>query len=102
MTAQHMVALERANQIRLERAAIRRRLKAGELTIAEVLADRPGCIDSMRALELIRSLDRYGHKRAARLLQAAEVPLTRTVGRLTERQRQSIVATLAARRGRAR
>ena len=38
---QHMRALARANEVRLARAELKRRITHGELTVAEVVLDSP-------------------------------------------------------------
>lgn len=65
---QHMEALQRANEVRLERAAIKKQLKAGELSLEELLDDTPACLDNVEIGDLIAWMHRYGPQRVNRVL----------------------------------
>jgi hypothetical protein len=93
---QHMRALQRANEVRLARAELKRRVAEGELTAAEVVLDSFWEADSMAIADLLMSQRRWGRTRCRRFL--AQVPLTetKTIGSLTDRQRRAVAALLAA------
>ncbi len=98
---QYMRALERANQVRLARAELKRRIAVGELDVAEVLLDCPWEATSMAVADLLMSQRRWGHTRCRKFL--AQVPMSekKTIGSMTERQRQTLAAMLCGSRGRA-
>jgi hypothetical protein len=91
---QHLRALQRANEVRLARAELKRRVAEGELTVAEVVVDSPWEAESMAIADLLMSQRRWGRTRCRRLL--AQVPLseTKTIGSLTDRQRRAVAALL--------
>jgi hypothetical protein len=91
---QHLRALQRANEVRLARAELKRRVAEGELTVAEVVVDSPWEAESMAIADLLMSQRRWGRTRCRRLL--AQVPLseTKTIGSLTDRQRRAVAGLL--------
>jgi hypothetical protein len=93
---QHLRALQRANEVRLARAELKRRVMDGEMSAAEVILSSPWEAESMAVSELLMSQHRWGHTRARRFL--ATIPMTeaKTIGSLTERQRLSLADLLAA------
>ena len=92
---QHLQALQRANEVRLARAGLKRQVADGELTAAEVVLDTPWEAESMAIADLLMSQRRWGRTRCRRFL--AQIPLSenKTIGSLTERQRQAVAARLA-------
>jgi hypothetical protein len=95
---QYMRALERANQVRLARAELKRRIATGELDVADVLRDCPWEAASMAIADLLMSQRRWGHTRCRKFL--AQVPMSekKTVGSMTDRQRQTLAAMLCSSR----
>jgi hypothetical protein len=93
---QHMRALERANQVRLARAELKRRVASGELDVAEVIVQCPWEAASMAVGDLLTSQRRWGQTRCRRFL--AQVPMTemKTIGSMTERQRGRLADLLSA------
>jgi hypothetical protein len=93
---QHMRALERANQVRLARAELKRRVASGEIGVAEVILDCPWEADSMAVADLLMSQRRWGQMRCRKFL--AQIPMSeqKTVGSMTERQRRTLAAMLTA------
>jgi hypothetical protein len=93
---QHMRALERANQVRLARADLKRRVASGELGVAEVILDCPWEAQSMAVGDLLMSQRRWGQTRCRKFL--AQIPMSeqKTVGSMTERQRRTLAAMLTA------
>ena len=99
---QHMRALERANQVRLARAELKRRVADGEVDVAEVILDCPWEAHSMAIADLLMSQRRWGQTRCRKFL--AQIPLSenKTVGSLTERQSRRLAELLeSGERGRA-
>jgi hypothetical protein len=65
---QHMRALERANQVRLARADLKRRIAGGQIGVAEVILDCPWEADSMAVADLLMSQRRWGQTRCRKFL----------------------------------
>jgi hypothetical protein len=93
---QHMLALERANRVRLARAALKRRIAAGELDAAEVVLACPWETESMSVSELLMSQKRWGRTRCRKFLMSIGLSETKTVASLTERQRVTLAALLTS------
>jgi hypothetical protein len=93
-----MGALDRANEIRLARAALKRRIYAGEITTARVLLECPPEANTWPVGDLIMAQRRWGRSRTMKLLRRAEHILeTKPVGSLTERQRELLAGMLGER-----
>ena len=95
---QHLRALERANAVRLARADIKRRIASGEMYVADVVLHASWEVASMTVADLLASQRRWGHTRCKRFLQAAGLSETKTVGTMTERQRNAVAALLGEQR----
>jgi hypothetical protein len=93
---QHMLALERANRVRLARAALKRKVAAGKAEAAEVILSCPWETESMSISELLMSQKRWGRTRCRKFLQSIGMSENKTVGTLTERQRVTLAALLTA------
>jgi hypothetical protein len=91
---QYMRALERANEVRLARAELKRRIATGEIDVADVLLDCPWEADSMAVADLLMSQRRWGQTRCRKFLAQLPMSEKKTVGSMTERQRQTLVAML--------
>src|SRR6266516_4110428 len=91
---QHMLALERANRVRLARAALKRRVAAGEVDAAETVLACPWEVESMSISELLMSQRRWGRTRCRKFLQSIGLSENKTLGTLTERQRVTLAALL--------
>jgi hypothetical protein len=96
-----MRALERANQVRLARAELKRRVAMGLLDASEVILECPWEADSMAVADLLMSQRRWGQTRCRKFL--AQIPMSekKTIGSMTERQRHTLAGMLSsAERGR--
>ncbi len=91
---QYMRALERANQVRLARADLKRRIASGEIDVTEVLLDCPWEADSMAVADLLMSQRRWGQTRCRKFLAQLPMSEKKTIGSMTDRQRQTLVAML--------
>ena len=91
---QHLVALQRANKVRLARAELKRRIGAGEITVGQVVLDTPWEAASMTVADLLTSQERWGRTRCRKFLLAVPLTETKTVGSLTERQRHAVARAL--------
>ena len=77
---QHLLALERANAVRLARAELKRRVASGELSAADVIVDCPWEAESMTLADLLSSQRRWGSTRCRRFLQAVMITEAKTIG----------------------
>ncbi len=93
---QRLRALERANEIRLARAALKRRIALGQVSAAEVLLGCPEEAGSWPIGELLVSQRRWGATRCRRFLSHNQIVETKPIGKLTERQRRILAASLQA------
>ena len=91
---QRMDALERANEIRRRRARLKRELKSGRTPIEDVLTQPPEYLASATILDLLIWTPKRKRIKATRVLRRCQITPSRTVGALTKRQRQIIIAEL--------
>ncbi len=91
---QHLRALHRANEVRLARAELKRRVGTGEVNVADVIVESPWEAESMAVADLLMSQRRWGHQRCRKILGQVPVSETKTVGTLTERQRHALADLL--------
>ena len=93
---QHLRALARANEVRLARAGLKRRIADGEARVADVILECPWEAVSMPVSDLLMSQRRWGVNRCRRLLQSVSIPENKPVGTMTERQRRELATRIAA------
>jgi hypothetical protein len=93
---QRLRALERANEVRLARAVLKRRIAVGDLSAAEVILDCPWEASSWGVGDLLMSQRRWGSTRCRKFLAQTQISEVKQVGALTERQRRLLAAKLAA------
>jgi hypothetical protein len=88
-------ALKKAAEARSARAALRAKVKSGELSFADVLkkAGDP-VVDKIKVITLIESLPGYGKAQAATLLTALDISDTRRVKGLGEKQKAALLERL--------
>jgi hypothetical protein len=93
---QHLRALERANEVRLARAELKRQIAAEEISASQVILDCPWEAASMSISDLLMCQRRWGRARCRRLLVSLGVPENKQIGTLTQRQRSALSAVLGA------
>ena len=91
---QRLRALERANEVRLARAAIKRQVAVGEVSAAEVIIDCPDAAESWPLGELLMSQRRWGTTRCRKFLSRHGIVETKPIGTLTDRQRHILAVGL--------
>ena len=91
---QRLRALERANEIRLARAELKRRIAEGDISVAAVLLDPPSEADSWAIGDVLTSQRRWGSTRCRKFLSRNHITETKPVGALTERQRRLLAGQL--------
>lgn len=94
MGPQRLRALERANEVRLARAELKRRIAEGEISAAEVILHTPWEADSWAVGDLLMSQRRWGTTRCHKFLARAQVGEMKPIGKLTERQRRLLADQL--------
>ena len=93
---QRLRALERANEVRLARAELKRRIATGETSAAEVILGCPPEASSWSVGELLMTQRRWGITRCRRFLARNQISEIKPIGKLTERQRQLLAGQLEA------
>ena len=92
---QHMQALAQANKVRLARAELKRQVADGELSVADVVLDCPWESESMTIADLLMSQHRWGRTRCRRFLMQLPMNETKTIGSMTDRQRNELAKRLS-------
>lgn len=87
-------ALAKAKQARQDRAALKVALKAGEVSLDEVLAaaDHNDVVAKMRAVEVLESLPGVGKVTAQQLMDELAIAGSRRLRGLGSRQRAALLA----------
>lgn len=95
--AQRLEALDRANTVRMRRAALKRDIAAGRRAVEDVLSERPWWLESMWVVDLLTAAPRVGRGKAAEALRRADVSPRTRVGGLTDRQARVLCEALERR-----
>jgi S13-like protein len=91
---QRMDALKRANDIRTRRARLKRDLKAGRESIHTLLLKPPDYLETAKVFDLLLAVPKYGRVKVNRILTQCRISPSKTVGGLSERQRNELVSFL--------
>ncbi len=91
---QRMDALKRANEIRTQRASLKRDLKAGRRQIQGLLLDPPEYLLTAKVFDLLLAVPKYGRVKVNRILTQCRISPSKTIGGLSERQRGELVSYL--------
>lgn len=91
---QRMEALKRANDIRTRRARLKRDLKAGRTSIHGLLLEPPEYLETAKVFDLLLAVPKYGRVKVNRILTQCRISPSKTVGGLSERQRNELVTFL--------
>lgn len=89
-----MQALAKANNIRTRRAKLKRDLKAGKVKIDDLLLDPPEYLLSAKAFDVVVAVPKYGRIKANKVLTQCRIAPSKTIGGLSERQRNELVSFL--------
>ena len=96
---QHMRALERANQVRLARAELKRRVAFGAIEVGEVILHCPWEAHGMAVADLLVSQRRWGQTRCRKFLSQIPMSEKKAIGSMTERQCRMLAAMLTSAAG---
>lgn len=88
-------ALEKAAQARQARAELRQKIKGGDVSFADVMAqsDDP-IVARMKVATLLESLPGFGKAKAAKVMDELEISESRRVQGLGARQREMLMQRL--------
>jgi hypothetical protein len=92
---QRMQALQRANEVRRARAAVKQLIASGKLSVIDAIVRYSSEIERMAVIELLLSQRNWGYARSRGLLMAVPLSEAKTVGAMTARQRSLLAALLA-------
>lgn len=91
-TLQRSAALARANEIRVSRARLLDQLKAGEITVLDLLHEP--AMATCTVYRMLATQWRWGPGRAIRALNSVHMSTSLTVGKLTDRQRRLLLEAI--------
>lgn len=93
---QRLEALAKANATRTFRAGLKRDVRAGRVDALELIADRyvDERLATMAVVDLIQAVPKIGRVKARRAIARARVAPSKTLGGITDRQREDLIAEL--------
>ena len=89
---QRQAALQKAREARAARSDLLAGLKAGALTLSDVLGRDDDLARKTKVAQVVRALPGVGKARAAAIMERAGIPAERRVGGLGARQREHLLA----------
>ena len=95
---QRKEALKKANDVRTERAKLKRDLKAGRVKITALLLDPPDYLLSAKVSDMLLVVPKYGRVKVNRALTYCQISPSKTFSGLSERQRGELVSYLQKKR----
>ena len=81
----------RANDVRVQRAQLKKDLKAATCSIETILRDPPEYVETAKVFDMLMAVPKFGRVKAARCLNQCRISQSKTVGGLSERQRAELV-----------
>jgi len=91
---QRLGALAKANEVRRERARLKRELATGRVEFERVISDPPACAQTAILRDLLLAVPRVGPARADRALARCQISPNKTVAGLSDRQRAALIQLL--------
>ncbi len=90
---QRQAALAKAAEVRRIRAEVKQMLKAGEVTLPELLekADDADALARMRVHHVIESMPNFGKVKARKLMEKLDIARSRRIQGLGHRQRAALL-----------
>jgi hypothetical protein len=88
---QRMEALQRANDIRVRRAKLKKDLKVGRVQIEDILGRPPEYVQTAKVFDMLMAVPKFGRVKAARFLNQCRISQSKTVGGLSDRQRAELI-----------
>lgn len=93
--SQPVRALQRANHVRVARSELKAQIADGQASAAEVILTSPPEIATMPIAQLLASQRGWGKARSQALLAQVALREDKSIGSLTERQRQAVALLLS-------
>jgi hypothetical protein len=81
--------------VRRQRAQLKRDLNTGAYAIEELLADPPAFVQTANVAKLLVALPKYGPVKVNKLLARCRIAPSKTIGGLSQRQRDELTSLLA-------
>lgn len=97
--SQRALALERANEVRRKRTALKHDLKHGRVALTDVLTNIPSWLEGARVYAFILAVPHVGEQSADAILFRAGVPFPWRFRQLTDRQREALIERLNGENG---
>ena len=94
---QRLDALQRANDVRTRRAELKRDLKGGRTSIDKLLLDPPKYVETAKVVDMLLAVPKYGRVKANKVLSQCRISPSKTIGGLSQRQRDELVKLLRSR-----
>jgi len=91
---QRMDALTEANRIRTKRAQLKKDLRGGSANVKVLLLSPPDYILSAKVSDMLLAVPKYGHVKVNKILAQCRISPSKTIGGLSERQRNELVSYL--------
>ena len=91
---QRLDALERANVVRTRRAQLKRDLKSGRSSIHSLLESPPEYIETAKVFDMLLAVPKYGRVKVNKVLTQCRISPSKTIGGLSQRQRDELVKLL--------
>ncbi len=88
---QRKEALKKANDVRTQRARVKRDIKAGRRQVHELLANPPEFLETAKVADLLIQVPKFGRVKVQRALTYCRISPSKTIGGLSERQRTELV-----------
>lgn len=88
---QRLDALQRANDIRSQRARLKKDLKQGAVKIDDILAAPPEYIKTAKVVDVLLAVPNCGKVKSTKVLNHCRISSNKTVAGLSERQRRELV-----------
>ena len=89
--AQRLDALERANAIRTTRARLKADIRAGRQSALTILGKPPEYVATMKVWDLLLAVPKVGRVKANKSLTRCRISPSKTMGGLSQRQRDDLV-----------
>ena len=91
---QRLDALQRANEIRTRRAQLKRDLKAGRVTVHDLLLEPPTYVETAKVFDMLLAVPKYGRVKVNKVLVSCRISPSKTIGGLSQRQRDELIQSL--------
>lgn len=88
---QRVAALERANEIRSLRANLKKDIKAGRVSVLDILENPTADLATMKVFDLLLAAPKLGRVKVNKILVRCRVSPSKTLGGMSHRQRRELI-----------